>query len=101
MSDNKRDRRANIARAKDQLLAKRYSQIVEEDFLDVFELLIRYLKIRLVPAFGARHCWKRAVVIIKNAFVDAEITEELYVIRAKGFENGEEGDYECISKMAL
>lgn len=84
--DIKRDRKGNIIRYKARLVAKGFSQIPGVDFTEVFSPVIKYPTIRLLFAISVHYGWRRSLLDIKNAFVNAPLQEEIYVQQPEGFE---------------
>lgn len=81
----KRNGKGEIERYKARLVAKGFSQIPGIDFTEVFSPVSRYSTVRFLYALAVYFGWKRELIDVKNAFVNAELSEEIYINQPKGF----------------
>jgi len=76
---HKRDANGEIAMYKARFVAKGYSQVYGIDYFDTFAAGIKLTTLRLILTYFASEDWEIHHVDIKNAFVNAEIKEEIYI----------------------
>lgn len=91
--DIKRNGKGEIERYKARLVAKGFSQIPGIDFVEVFSPVSRYSTIRFGFALAIYFNWKRELIDVKNAFVNAELSEEIYINQPKGFVDNNHPDH--------
>nr|GEV21086.1 hypothetical protein [Tanacetum cinerariifolium] len=84
---NKRDARGIVVRNKARLVAQSHRQEEGIDYDEVFAPVARIKAIRLFLAFTSYMGFMVYQMDVKNAFLDEEIKEEVYVTQPKGFED--------------
>lgn len=99
--DIKFNGKGDIERYKTRLVAKGFSQIQGVDFHEVFSQVSRYTKIRLMFSLADIFKWKRILIDVKNAIVNAPLKKEIYVNQPTGFEKEGKEDYVYLLKKAL
>ena len=65
---------------------KRYAQRYEIDFTDVFAPVARMETIRVLLALASVFGWEVHHLDVKLAFLNGEISEEIYVKQPEGYE---------------
>jgi transposase InsO family protein len=85
----KRDSDGNILRYKARLVAKGFLQRPGIDFDDVSAPTPDRATLRAVIAMAASRDWELHVVDVKNAFLHADMKEELYLRQPPGFDTGD------------
>ncbi|KAD2393870.1 hypothetical protein E3N88_40847 [Mikania micrantha] len=81
-----------VSRYKARLVAKGYSQIEGIDYTETFAPVARFETIRVVIAIAAHRGWKLHQLDVKTAFLNGELTDEIYVQQPEGFiVKGKEG----------
>ncbi|KAF0894043.1 hypothetical protein E2562_033922 [Oryza meyeriana var. granulata] len=81
----KRDERGAIVKHKARLVAKGYVQKAGIDFEEVFAPVARMESVRLLLAVAAHAGWGVHHMDVKSAFLNGELTEEVYVQQPPGF----------------
>jgi hypothetical protein len=76
---HKRDANGKIATYKARFVAKGYSQVYGIDNFDTFASGVKLTTLWLILTHFARNDWEIHHVDIKNAFVNAEIKETIYI----------------------
>jgi hypothetical protein len=74
-------------RNKALLVAQGYSQVEGQDFGETFASVARLEAIRILLAFATSKGFKLYEMVVKNAFLNGVIQEEVFVKQALGFEN--------------
>ncbi|KAD4888558.1 hypothetical protein E3N88_20631 [Mikania micrantha] len=74
-----------VSRYKARLVAKGYSQVEGIDYTETFAPVARFETIRVVIAIAAHRGWKLHQLDVKTAFLNGELTEEIYVQQPEGF----------------
>ncbi|KAD3067000.1 hypothetical protein E3N88_34880 [Mikania micrantha] len=88
-----------ILRYKARLVGKGYSQQHGIDYQETFAHVARFETIRVVIAVAAQRGWPLYQLGMKTAFLNGELTEEIYVQQAEGFvKKGHEGKVYLLKK---
>ncbi|KAD5803068.1 hypothetical protein E3N88_14428 [Mikania micrantha] len=74
-----------VIKYKARLVAKEFSQLQGVDFQETFAPVARFETIRLLIAIAAQMRWKIHQLDVKSAFLNGELTEEIYVDQPEGF----------------
>ncbi|KAJ0833844.1 putative RNA-directed DNA polymerase [Helianthus annuus] len=74
-----------VIKYKARLLAKGYSQKYGIDYEETFAPVARFETIRIVIAVAALKGWLLHQMDVKSAFLNGELTEEIYVEQPEGF----------------
>lgn len=83
--DTKKDSNGNIFRFKARLVVKGLSQVPGVDFQEIFSPVSKYTTIRFFFALSTYFGWDRKYLDVKNVFVNATLSEEIYVEQPEGF----------------
>jgi len=81
----KRDEQGAIVKYKARLVAKGYVQKSGIDFDEVFASVARMESVRMLLAVAAQESWLVHHMDVKSAFLNGELTEEVYVQQPPGF----------------
>lgn len=82
----KRKSDGSIDRYKARLVAKGFSQHARFDFHNTYSPVVRASTIRTVLSLAVMQRWSIRQVDINNAFLNGELTEEIYMEQPPGFE---------------
>ncbi|KAG8502477.1 hypothetical protein CXB51_000392 [Gossypium anomalum] len=89
----KRHADGSIARYKGRLVVKGYLQEADIDFQETFSPVVKPTTVRVVLALAVSLNWPLRQVDINNAFLNGDLSEEIYIVQPPGFEqqglNGE------------
>lgn len=75
-------------RLKARLVARGYDQQKGIDYTDTFAPVVRHPSIRLLLSHAAKEKCHVKTFDIKTAFLNGELTEEIYMTQPKGFDDG-------------
>lgn len=81
----KKDADGKIVKHKARLVAKGYTQERGVDFDEIFAPVTRLETIRLLLALSAKNRWEVHHLDVKTAFLNGEISEEVYVVQPEGY----------------
>ncbi|KAI0992481.1 hypothetical protein K3495_g15704, partial [Podosphaera aphanis] len=84
----KYDENGNLFKYKARLVAQGYTQGYIYDYSDTFSPVIRFDSFRLVLAIAAYHGLELGQVDIKGAYLNGNLSEDIYMKQPKGFEDG-------------
>jgi hypothetical protein len=82
----KRNPSGEIVKHKARLVAKGYVQRKGKDFEEAFAPVARLESVRLLIAMAAQYAWKIHQMDVKSAFLNGDLTEEVYVSQPPGYE---------------
>ncbi|KAH9718454.1 hypothetical protein KPL71_022239 [Citrus sinensis] len=71
------------------------------DFKETFSPIVKAAKIRIVLTLAVNNNWMLRQVDINNAFLNRDLTEEVYMPQPEGFENKRKPNYICKLNKAL
>lgn len=80
----KRDKDGQISRFKGRLVAKGFTQIFGHDFTFTFAPVARWDSIRSILCLAALHDFELRHVDVKNAYLNAPLEEEIYLVAPEG-----------------
>ena len=75
----------SVARLKAWLMAKGYAQSYGVDYSDTFSTVAKMTFVRLFISLSATHNWDLHHLDIKNAFLQGNLQEEVYMEQPPGF----------------
>ncbi|BBH00229.1 transposable element gene, partial [Prunus dulcis] len=83
----KRNPDGSVGRYKARLVAQRFSQEPSFDFGETFSPVVRHTTVRLVLSIAAMNQWKLRQLDVKNAFLQGDLEEEVFMKQPPGFED--------------
>jgi hypothetical protein len=86
---NKQDEHGVVTRNKARLVAKGYSQVEGLDFDETYAPVARLDSICILLAYATYHGFKLYQMVVKSAFLNGSIKEEVYVEQPPGFKDSE------------
>jgi hypothetical protein len=84
---NKQDEDGVVTKNKARLVTKGYTQVEGLDFGETYAPVERLEAIRILLAFATHHNFKLHQMDVKSAFLNGQISEEVYVEQPPGFED--------------
>ena len=90
-----------VERYKARLVAQGYSQRQGIDYDETFSPVVRFESIRTVIALAGQKKMKIHQMDIKTAFLNGELTEEVYMCQPEGFQQKGKEDYVCRLRKSL
>ena len=79
MFDVKRNKECHIERFKARLIAKGYAQTYGINYADTFSSVVRYETIKMVIALGAEYGFHLHQIDVSTAYLNSELTDEVYI----------------------
>ena len=83
------------------MVAKGFKQTQSIDYDEIFSRIAKIGRIRTLIAISASKRWSLYQLDIKNAFLNGELQEEVYMSQPVGFEDENYPDFVCRLKKAL
>lgn len=91
----------SLDKLKAQLVAKRFSQEECVDFIKTFSPVIRTSTIRIVLTVTTSKNWPITQLDVKNAFLNDDLQEEVFMTQPLGFEESKFPTHVCRLKKSL
>lgn len=91
----------SISRYKVRLVAKRYAQEYGIDYEDTFSFVAKITAIRELIAYATSKEWKIHQMDVKNAFLNGDLQEEVYMEQPEGYVDKTFPHYVCKLRKAL
>ena len=92
---------SSIEKYKERFVAQGFSQKEGVDYEETFAFIARYTSIRSVLALAIVMKWKIHQMVVKTAFLNGVVEEEVYVEQALSFEKHDRDSYVYRLKKAL
>ena len=97
----KRNADGSVEKFKARLVAQGYSQAKGIDYQEVFSPVVRSTSIRSLLALANTLDWEIHQMDVKTAFLQGDLTEEIYMEQPEGYRSEEHPDYVCRLKKSL
>ena len=97
----KRNTDGSIARYKARIVAKGYAKKYGIDYEETFSPVVKMTTIRVLITLAVSKTWSLYQLDVKNAFLDAELEEEVYMEQPQGYMRQQYPNYVCKLKKAL
>jgi len=91
----------SISRYKARLVAKGYAQTYGIDYEETFAPVAKMATVRSVIAAAASKGWVLHQMDVKNAFLNGELQEEVYLDQPPGYEDSDLPNHVCRLRKAL
>ena len=91
----------SIAKHKARLVAKGFQQTEGVDYFETFSPVVKASTVRIVLSLAVMHKWKIRQVDVNNAFLNGDLTEDVYMYQPEGFIDQQKPNHVCKLKKAL
>ena len=91
----------SVSRYKARLVAKGYAQTYGIDYEETFSPVAKMATVHAIIAVAASKNWVLHQMDVKNAFLDGDLQEEVYMEQPQGYEDERHPHYVCKLKKAL
>jgi hypothetical protein len=98
---NKLNEQGQVIRNKERLVCKGYAHIEGLDFGETFVLVARLEAIRMFLAYACHKRFKVYQMDVKSAFLNGDLSEEVYIEQPEGFKLSDNPDLVCKMKKYL
>ena len=91
----------SVAKYKARLVAKGFQQIEGVNYFDTFSPVIKPATVRVVLSLAVMNQWIVRQVDVNNAFLNGELSEEVFMQQPEGFVDKSKSNYVCRLHKAL
>ena len=84
-----------MAKYKARLVAKGFQQIMGVNCFETFSPVTKPATVRVVLSLAVMSNWKIRQIDVNNAFLNGELSEEVFMDQLEGFISAEKPDYVC------
>ncbi|KAG8501432.1 hypothetical protein CXB51_003747 [Gossypium anomalum] len=95
----KRNVDGSVARYKGRLVVKGYLQEAGIDFHETFSPVVKPTTIRVVLAIAVSLGWSLRQVDVNNAFLNGDLSEEIYMVQPPGFEQQGDNGQQLVCRL--
>ncbi|KAH9667538.1 hypothetical protein KPL70_021080 [Citrus sinensis] len=97
----KQNNDGSIAKYKAQLIVKDFQQTKGVDYFETFSPVVKSSIVIIVLSLATMHRWTIRQVDVNNAFLNGELTEDVFMCQPEGFVDLQKPSYVCKLKNAL
>ena len=90
----------SVNRYKDRLVAKGYTQQHDINYDETFAPVAKMTTVRVLLALAAEKGWHLHQMDVKNAFLQDDLEEQVYMVQPPGFHSGTNTSAVCQLKQA-
>ncbi|KAH9714416.1 retrovirus-related pol polyprotein from transposon RE1 [Citrus sinensis] len=85
----------SLAKYKARLVTKGFQQIAGVNYFETFSLVVKSATVRVVISLAVMNQWQIRQVDVNNAFLNGELTEEVFMDQPAGFVDSQKPNFVC------
>ena len=85
----------SVEKYKARLVAKGFQQIEGAHYFETFILVVKSATVRVILSLTVMNQWQIRQVDVNNAFLNGDLTEEVYMRQPEGFVDPQRPDFVC------
>ena len=82
----------SVAKYKAILVAKGFQQVARVNYFDTFSRVVKSTTVRVILSLTVMNQWRIRQVDVNNAFLNRELTEEVFISQPNGFIDAQRSD---------
>ncbi|KAH9727669.1 retrovirus-related pol polyprotein from transposon RE1 [Citrus sinensis] len=91
----------SVEKYKARLVAKGFQQIEGVNYFETFSPVVKSATVRVILSLAVMNQWQIRQVDVNNAFLNGDLTEEVYMRQPEGFVDQQRPDFVCKLHKAL
>ncbi|KAH9677665.1 retrovirus-related pol polyprotein from transposon RE1 [Citrus sinensis] len=85
----------SVAKYKARLVAKGFQQVAGINYFETFSPVVKSATVRVILSLAVMNQWRIRQVDVNNAFLNGELTEEVFMSQPDGFIDAQRSDFVC------
>ncbi|KAH9750824.1 retrovirus-related pol polyprotein from transposon RE1 [Citrus sinensis] len=85
----------SVAKYKARLVAKGFQQVAGINYFETFGPVVKSATVRVILSLAVMNQWRIRQVDVNNAFLNGELTEEVFMSQPDGFIDAQRSDFVC------
>ncbi|KAH9769757.1 retrovirus-related pol polyprotein from transposon RE2 [Citrus sinensis] len=85
----------SVAKYKARLVAKGFQQVAGVNYFETFSPVVKSTTVRVILSLAVMNQWRIRQVDVNNAFLNGELTEEVFMSQPDGFIDAQRSDFVC------
>ncbi|KAH9684823.1 retrovirus-related pol polyprotein from transposon RE2 [Citrus sinensis] len=85
----------SVAKYKARLVAKGFQQVAGINYFETFSPVVKSATVRVILSLAVMNQWRIRQVDVNNAFLNGELTKEVFMSQPDGFIDAQRSDFVC------